>query len=500
MTATGWGRAPVAQTILAVKEDGWQTMLMDSFLREWSNVQASTADLKQLSGLALLRQLLPNEFARQALELAPPLPEAEAEPGKHRISPECLSKLEGHVERMVSNAFALLEKKMLEAEPGEVRALYDHIDATSMAEVCSLYTEFQLRVPAPLVARLSPETRWLGVWAMLLNAFPDQFLQQRPATAADRRLGTGLLHSRRAFHGPVVTLLVYLEEYAEDSGRLSVRHELQIALDDPEGISRMWAMVMRTGPKQSKVRQRYDVCPLGPFRAFMYRDGPLSPAAGDVEAMNYRFIFREMMSPEGEARAAVYKEERAAARRARQAEREAAQEAARVAEAALEVEGPTALSPDPDVVVESSIRLKVTGFDGLIDIQVDLRAAHGRSRMWNAVLARGPSADRLKYRVYVPGRRIDPTVPGDRDDVYSNGSIADALGFLQGWTTVTFMYRDQAGSDGGAEQEVESGQSAKRLRGEECGGGGQAETSAARAARAANARGMMVATKDGPNK
>ena len=175
MTATGWGRSPVAQTILAVKEDGWQTMLMDSFLREWSNVQASTADLKQLSGLALLRQLLPNEFARQALELAPPLPEAEAEPEKHRISPECLSKLEGHVERMVSNAFALLEKKMVEAEPGEVRALYDHIDATSMAEVCSLYTEFQLRVPAPLVARLSPETRWLGVWAMLVNAFPAQF-------------------------------------------------------------------------------------------------------------------------------------------------------------------------------------------------------------------------------------------------------------------------------------------------------------------------------------
>ena len=128
MTATGWGRAPVAQTILAVKEDGWQTMLVDSFLREWSNVQASTADLKQLSGLALLRQLLPNEFARQALELAPPLPEAEAEPEKHRISPECLSKLEAHVERMVSNAFALLEKKMVEAEPGEVGALYDHID------------------------------------------------------------------------------------------------------------------------------------------------------------------------------------------------------------------------------------------------------------------------------------------------------------------------------------------------------------------------------------
>ena len=490
MTATGWGRAPVAQTILAVKEDGWQTMLVDSFLREWSNVQASTADLKQLSGLALLHHLLPIEFARQALELAPPLPEAEAEPEKHRISPECLSKLEGHVERMVSNAFALLEKKMMEAEPGEVRALYDHIDATSMAEVCSLYTEFQLRVPAPLVARLSPATRWLGVWAMLLNAFPDQFPQQRPATAADRRLGTGLLRSR------VVTLLVYLEEYAEDSGRRSVHHELQIALDDPEGISRMWAMVMRTGPKQSKVRQRYDVCPSGPFRAFMYLDGPLLPAAGDVEAMNYRFLFREMMSPEGEARAAVYKEERAAARQARQA----AREAARVAEAALEVEGPTTLSPYPDVEVESSLQLRVTGVDRLIDIHVDLRAAHGRSRMWNAVLARGPSADRLKYLVYVTGRRIDPTAPGGCDDVYSNGSIADALGFLQGWTTVMFIYRDQAGSDGVTEQEVESGQSAKRLRDEECGGGGQAETSAARAARAANARGMMVATKDGPNK
>ena len=67
MTATGWGCYPNAQTILAVKEDGWQTMLVDSFLREWSNVQASTADLKQLSGLALLRQLLPNEFARQLI-------------------------------------------------------------------------------------------------------------------------------------------------------------------------------------------------------------------------------------------------------------------------------------------------------------------------------------------------------------------------------------------------------------------------------------------------
>mgnify|MGYP000026220338 CR=1 FL=1 len=162
-----------------------------------------------------------------------------------------------------------------------------------------------------------------------------------------------------------------------------------------------------SGPKQSMVRQRYDVWPLGPFRAFMYRDGPLAPAAGDVEAMNYRFTFRELMSPEGEARAAVYKEERAAARRARQAEREAA----RAAEAALEVEGPTALSPpDPDNVVESTIRLQVAGVDGLADIHVDLRAAHGRSRMWNAVLARGPSADRLKYLVCVSGRRIDPTV------------------------------------------------------------------------------------------
>ena len=169
----------------------------------------------------------------------------------------------------------------------------------------------------------------------------------------------------------------------------------------------------------------------------------------------------------------------------------AAQEADRAEAAGPEVEGPTTSDPDP-VVMESTLRLKVLDHGPLIDIRVDLRAASGRSRMWNAVLARGPSADRLKYLVYVSGRRIDPTAPGGCDDVYSNGSIADALGFLQGWTTVMFMYREQAGSDGSTEQEVESGQSAKRLRCEERGGGGQAETSAARAPQGAAGQEVAV--------
>jgi hypothetical protein len=195
---------------------------------------------------------------------------------------------------------------MVEAEPLEVRALYDCFDAASMAEVCRLYTEFQLLVPAPLVTRLSPEVRWLDVGATLLLTFPAQFSPQHSATAADPQREEGLLHSRRPFHGPVVTLTVYLEEYAEDpERRLSRQHQLQIAADDPTGISRMWAMVLCTGPRQSTNRRNYDVWPSGPSRDFMYRDGPLLPANDELEARGHLFIFRERLSPEGEARAVV---------------------------------------------------------------------------------------------------------------------------------------------------------------------------------------------------
>ena len=57
------------------------------------------------------------------------------------IDRQCLAVLEAHVEALFSNAFKMLEEKLVGA--AESKVLYEHFDAEEMRRTCEPYGKFQ---------------------------------------------------------------------------------------------------------------------------------------------------------------------------------------------------------------------------------------------------------------------------------------------------------------------------------------------------------------------
>ena len=171
---------------------------LEEFLEPWPVRGVAPDDLRRLSALELTRQLLPKQFALEAAEFFSPVEPDPLEPaGKEKFTATIcaagLLQLELHTEALLSNAFALLSRKICRAK--SPRKVYNDCDPEELIVICRPYTELLRRahsccfglstvesgeaagqqISCTFPKRQSPEARWVAVCEPLERLFPKEF-------------------------------------------------------------------------------------------------------------------------------------------------------------------------------------------------------------------------------------------------------------------------------------------------------------------------------------